>query len=147
MLAADPKLSAVARGRSRRLSGLRIMLHSVETIQVVLGSALLRATDGAAKRARVNRSALVREALRAHLKRLDMRELEARDRQGYAQHPDASIEATEWERVAAWPAMDSGLVSVRGLCGGLGGIHQQSQGPIDRLLAGKRPRKVRLNED
>jgi metal-responsive CopG/Arc/MetJ family transcriptional regulator len=75
----------------------------METIQVVLDSALLRATDGAAKRARVNRSALVREALREHLKRLRTRELEARDRRGYQEHPDASSELAEWERVAAWP--------------------------------------------
>ena len=45
----------------------------METIQVVLGSTLLRATDGAARRARVNRSALVREALREYLKRLETR--------------------------------------------------------------------------
>ena len=79
------------------------MLHSMETIQVVLGSTLLRATDGAAKRARVNRSALVREALREYLKRLETRELEARDRAGYDEHPDVSAEAADWERVAAWP--------------------------------------------
>ena len=75
----------------------------METIQVVLGSALLRATDGAAKRAQVNRSALVREALREHLKRLKVRELEARDRAGYEKHPDDTAEAADWERVAAWP--------------------------------------------
>jgi metal-responsive CopG/Arc/MetJ family transcriptional regulator len=75
----------------------------METIQVVLGSTLLRATDGAAKRARVNRSALVREALREYLKRLETRELEIRDRTGYEEHPDASAEAANWEQVAAWP--------------------------------------------
>jgi metal-responsive CopG/Arc/MetJ family transcriptional regulator len=79
------------------------ILDSMETIQVVLGSALLRAADGAARRARVNRSALVREALREHLKRLETRELEARDRTGYEEHPDVSTEAADWERVAAWP--------------------------------------------
>jgi Arc/MetJ-type ribon-helix-helix transcriptional regulator len=76
----------------------------METIQVVLGSALLRAADGAAKRARVNRSALIREALREYLKRLEMRELEARDRAGYEEHPNVSIEAADWEQAAAWPA-------------------------------------------
>ncbi len=75
----------------------------METIQVVLGSALIRAADGAAKRARVNRSALVREALREHLKRLETRELEARDRRGYEERPDDSTTAADWERVAAWP--------------------------------------------
>ncbi len=75
----------------------------METIQVVLDEALLRATDGAARRARVNRSALVREALREHLKRLRVREREARDRRGYLQHPEASDEIAAWERVAARP--------------------------------------------
>ncbi|MFZ0964559.1 MAG: ribbon-helix-helix protein, CopG family [Terriglobia bacterium] len=75
----------------------------MEIVQVVLGSTLLRATDGAARRARLNRSALIREALRAYLKRLEMQELEARDRRGYAEHPDVSAEAADWEQVAAWP--------------------------------------------
>ena len=75
----------------------------MQTIQVVLSSALLRAADGAAKRARVNRSALVREALREHQKRLKMRELEARDRAGYEEHPQSAAEVADWERVAAWP--------------------------------------------
>lgn len=93
--------------RSRRdgllLSLVWSKLNSMETIQVVLGSTLLRAADGAAKRARMNRSALVREALREYLKRLETRELEARDRAGYAEHPQDSAEAADWERVAAWP--------------------------------------------
>ena len=79
------------------------ILHSMETIQVVLDSALLRSTDGAAKRARMNRSALVREALRQYLKRLKLRELELRDRAGYEEQPDVTSGAADWERVAAWP--------------------------------------------
>ena len=75
----------------------------METIQVVLNSELLRAADGAARRARVNRSALIREALREYLKRLQTGELEARDRRGYQQRPEASAEVAGWERVAAWP--------------------------------------------
>ena len=76
----------------------------METIQVVLDSELLRAADGAAKRARVNRSALVREALREHLNRLRMNEAEARDRRGYREHPEAG-EAAAWEQVASWPEL------------------------------------------
>jgi len=75
----------------------------MNTIQVVLDSELLRATNGAAKRARVNRSALIRDALREHLKRLRTRELEARDRQGYLRRPDTGRTAAVWERVASWP--------------------------------------------
>ena len=74
----------------------------METIQVVLDADLLRATNGAAKRARVNRSSLIREALREHLRRLRACEIEARDRQGYRRRPDAAGDAAAWERVASW---------------------------------------------
>jgi predicted transcriptional regulator len=79
------------------------IFHSMETIQVVLDSELLRATNGAAKRARVNRSSLIREALREYIKRLRACEIEARDRQGYRRRPDAAGDAAAWERVASWP--------------------------------------------
>ena len=73
----------------------------METIQVVLDSALRRAADSAAKRARINRSALVRNALREYLSRLSTREKEARERQGYKEHPD-NWDST-WEQVESWP--------------------------------------------
>ncbi len=75
----------------------------METIQVVLDSKLLRATNGAARRARVNRSSLIRDALREHLRRLRAGEIEARDRRGYQRCPDAAGDAAAWERVASWP--------------------------------------------
>ncbi len=78
------------------------MIHSMETIQVVLDEELLRATDRAAKRAKQNRSALIRTALREHLKRTHYQELERRDRRGYAKHPEIAQVPT-WEGVAAWP--------------------------------------------
>ena len=46
----------------------------MKSIKVSLGSALLHPTDAAAGRAKVSRSALVREALREYLKRLETRE-------------------------------------------------------------------------
>jgi metal-responsive CopG/Arc/MetJ family transcriptional regulator len=75
----------------------------VETIQVVLEKALLRATDRAAKKRQVNRSALVREALRAHLTRLATLEREQRDRAGYEDRPEKPGESSVWDKVAAWP--------------------------------------------
>jgi metal-responsive CopG/Arc/MetJ family transcriptional regulator len=49
-----------------------------ETIQVVLwvvlDPKLLRATEVAARRTKLNRSAVIRDALRAHLKNLAIRE-------------------------------------------------------------------------
>jgi metal-responsive CopG/Arc/MetJ family transcriptional regulator len=75
----------------------------METIQVVLDSKLLRAADAAARRTKVNRSALIREALRAHLRQLEIRELELRDRKGYeARHGDAG-ELSGFESEAVWP--------------------------------------------
>jgi metal-responsive CopG/Arc/MetJ family transcriptional regulator len=73
------------------------------TVQVVLGKELLRATDRAARRRRVNRSALVREALREHLKNLAIRDREERDRAGYRAHPIDPEEFAVWDKVAAWP--------------------------------------------
>jgi metal-responsive CopG/Arc/MetJ family transcriptional regulator len=75
----------------------------METIQVVLDSELLGAANAAAKRARVNRSSLIREALREHLKRLRAGEVEDRDRRGYRRRPDKAADAAAWERVASWP--------------------------------------------
>jgi metal-responsive CopG/Arc/MetJ family transcriptional regulator len=75
----------------------------METIQVVLDTKLLKAADVAAKRQKVNRSALIREALQQHLKRLHARELEARDRRGYQAKPQRIEEHRPWEEAAAWP--------------------------------------------
>jgi metal-responsive CopG/Arc/MetJ family transcriptional regulator len=75
----------------------------METIQIVLDQKLLQATDRAARRTKQNRSALVRDALRAYLQRLEAREMEQRDRRGYSKSPE-SDQADKWEREAAWPA-------------------------------------------
>lgn len=56
----------------------------METVQIVLDKKLLRATDEAARRTRRNRSALVRDALREHLRTLGLHEKEERDRRGYS---------------------------------------------------------------
>lgn len=75
----------------------------METIQVVLDSKLLHATEVAARRTKLNRSALIREALRAYLKRLEIRELELRDRKGYELSPRDSGNLPGWEAEAVWP--------------------------------------------
>ena len=75
----------------------------METIQVVLDSKLLRATEVAARRTKLNRSALIREAIRAHLKNLDIREREMRDRKGYQASPADSSGLSGWEGEALWP--------------------------------------------
>jgi len=75
----------------------------METIQVVLDSELLQAANEAAKRAGVNRSALIREALRQHLRQLRRREVEAREERGYQEHFPAASEVADWEEAASWP--------------------------------------------
>ena len=76
----------------------------METIQIVLDKKLLKATDKAARRSKLNRSELVREALRRHLRSLELRRQEERDREGYAKVPQEFEEAERWEAVAALPA-------------------------------------------
>jgi len=76
----------------------------METIQIVLEKELLQAADRAAQRTKRNRSALVREALREHLQRLEVRAQEERDRAGYSKRPQVQDESRLWEAEAAWPS-------------------------------------------
>jgi hypothetical protein len=75
----------------------------MQIVQIVLDKKLLHAADQAAKRTKRNRSALVRDALREHLRRLELRASEERDRQGYSRQSQADAEARGWESEAAWP--------------------------------------------
>ena len=75
----------------------------MEIVQIVLDEELRIAADKAARKARLNRSQLVREALREYLLRLEMKAREARDREGYAKKPPAHGEWQAWESEAAWP--------------------------------------------
>ena len=75
----------------------------METIQVVLDQGLLRAADRAARRLKLNRSAFVREALRAHLATMRRCRLEQADREGYERNPERAAEMAVWERAAEWP--------------------------------------------
>jgi metal-responsive CopG/Arc/MetJ family transcriptional regulator len=76
----------------------------MKTIQIVLDKKLLHATDQAARRTKRNRSALVRDALQEHLRRLEVQAKEERDREGYSRKPQAPAESLLWEAEAAWPA-------------------------------------------
>ena len=75
----------------------------METIQVVLDKKLLQAADLAARRTKRNRSALMRDALREHLRRLEVQAREERDREGYKRRPQGSKESALWEAETAWP--------------------------------------------
>jgi metal-responsive CopG/Arc/MetJ family transcriptional regulator len=76
----------------------------METIQVVLDKKLLQDADRAARRVRQNRSALIRDALREHLKNLATKAMEQRDRDGFSRTPPAARdESLIWEAEASWP--------------------------------------------
>ena len=75
----------------------------MQIVQIVLDKKLLDAADRAAKRTRRNRSALVRDALREHLRRLELRASEERDRQGYSRQAQGDRDALDWESEATWP--------------------------------------------
>jgi metal-responsive CopG/Arc/MetJ family transcriptional regulator len=79
------------------------MASTMEIVQIVLDKKLLHAADQAAKRTRRNRSALVRDALREHLRRLELQASEERDRQGYSRNKPNNTEAQAWESEATWP--------------------------------------------
>jgi predicted transcriptional regulator len=107
-------LAAVPFGKKREGWGapyVCVILHADYTsesiprmpvVQIVLDKKLLQAADRAAQRTRQNRSALVRDALEAHLRQLEVRAREERDRQGYARLP-LDADARDWESAATWP--------------------------------------------
>lgn len=76
----------------------------MQIVQIVLDEKLLQAADKAARRTRKNRSALVRDALREHLRGLEMRAREERDRAGYMKQPQTVEDRLGWEAEATWPA-------------------------------------------
>lgn len=73
------------------------------TVQIVLDKELLQAADQAARRTNQNRSAFVREALRQHLRRLEIRALEEQERAGYLRIPEDLTDSDLWAGAAAWP--------------------------------------------
>lgn len=75
----------------------------MEIIQIVLDEKLLQAVDRVARRTGQNRSALIRDALMGHLRRLEIRALEQRDRDGYLRQPQVQEELRAWEAEMAWP--------------------------------------------
>jgi metal-responsive CopG/Arc/MetJ family transcriptional regulator len=80
----------------------------VKTIRIVLDKRLANAIDRAARQTKRSRSALVRDALRKHLDRLNVqarnvKAREERDRHGYAREPDSRRAGRHWEQEAAWP--------------------------------------------
>jgi len=83
---------------------VRSRLDQVETIRVVLDAKLRRACDRAAKKHKLNRSELVRLALREYLQRERILESELRDQRGYEMMPQPhATKESAWEAEAVWP--------------------------------------------
>lgn len=78
----------------------------METIHVVLDKKLLQATDRTARRTKRNRSALIREALHEHLRRLEIRSREERDPEGYSSQLSARKESLVWEAAGRFAPSD-----------------------------------------
>jgi metal-responsive CopG/Arc/MetJ family transcriptional regulator len=75
----------------------------MQTAKIVLDKELLQAVDRAARLAKRSRSALVRDALREHLRRLEVRAMEEREREAYRRQPQDVEEVRLWMGEAAWP--------------------------------------------
>jgi metal-responsive CopG/Arc/MetJ family transcriptional regulator len=69
---------------------------------MTLDDDLVAQVDRASRRLRTTRSAFTRDALRAALARLRVRQLEERHRAGYAKKPVARGEFDAWEKEQAW---------------------------------------------
>jgi metal-responsive CopG/Arc/MetJ family transcriptional regulator len=77
----------------------------------VIDEKLLQASDRGAKKAKLNRSELVRLALREHLQRLQIQESEQRNQRGYNTLPQAGrSKKSEWEAEAIWTGIARGDV-------------------------------------
>lgn len=72
------------------------------TIQMTLDEELLKEIDRAVKRLDTTRSALIRQSIRQYLKTLHVRQLEAKDRDGYKKKPVKPGEFDIWESEQVW---------------------------------------------
>jgi len=74
----------------------------VVTIQMTLEEKLLKQVDGTVKRLHTTRSALIRDSIRHYLKTLELRRLEAKDREAYRKKPVKPGEFDIWESEQSW---------------------------------------------
>ena len=74
----------------------------MRTVQMTLEERLVTEVDRVARRLGTTRSAFTREALRDALRRLRVRELEQRHRDGYRSKPVGKDEFKVWEGEQAW---------------------------------------------
>ena len=68
----------------------------MKTIQMTIDADLLKAVDKLTRARKTTRSALIRDALEAELRRERLTELEARHAAGYAEYPPLADELSPW---------------------------------------------------
>jgi CopG family transcriptional regulator / antitoxin EndoAI len=76
----------------------------MKTIQITIDESLLKDVDRIVVALHTTRSAFIREALVAALRRQAIAELEHRHAQGYAEHPVEPGEFDVWESEQSWGA-------------------------------------------
>jgi metal-responsive CopG/Arc/MetJ family transcriptional regulator len=74
----------------------------MKTVQITLDEELVATVDRVARRLGTSRSAFAREALRDALRRIRVRSLEQKQRDGYARKPVRRSEFNAWEREQTW---------------------------------------------
>lgn len=74
----------------------------MKTVQMTLEPELLRAVDRAARKSGTSRSGFTRSALREALARLEERELERKQREGYERQPVRAGEFDVWAAEQTW---------------------------------------------
>lgn len=75
---------------------------SMRTIQITVPEKLVQNVDKAIQKLKTTRSAFVRQALTASLKKIEILRMEANHRVGYTKKPTAPEEFGDWEKEQAW---------------------------------------------
>ena len=74
----------------------------MKTVHVTLDERLVKAVDSAARKLGTTRSGFTREALRSALKKVRIKELESKHREGYKHKPVRRGEFSNWEAEQIW---------------------------------------------
>jgi CopG family transcriptional regulator / antitoxin EndoAI len=76
----------------------------MKTIQMTIDERLLKLVDKVTRARKTTRSAFIRDALEAEIRRQRIRDAEVRHREGYARKPVASGEFDDWLNEQDWGA-------------------------------------------
>lgn len=79
-----------------------IPFHIMKTIQMTIDERLLKVLDKLTRARKTTRSAFIRDAIEAEIKRDRIHELEARHAQGYATKPVTPGEFDVWINEQTW---------------------------------------------